>query len=111
MYQVETLPDGEGDVGSVSVRFMDMATGRMVEKRWAIPYEANPVRLEEAVPSMKLAASAAFLGEKLKGSPVGELVELRELSGVSRSLQSVYPSDARVGQLIEMIEKARGMAR
>jgi Mg-chelatase subunit ChlD len=111
MYQVETLPDGEGDVGSVSVRFQDMATGGMVEKRWPIPYETNPADLAEAAPSMKLAASAAFLGETLKGTPVGDMVELGELAGVSRSLQTIYPADERVVQLIEMIEKARAMAR
>jgi hypothetical protein len=111
MYQVETLPEGEGEVGWVSVRFQDTASGAMVEKRWTIPYEANPAALPDAAPSMKLAASAAFLGEKLKGSPVGDLVELRELSAVSRSLQAVYTSDQRVVQLIEMIEKARAMAR
>jgi Mg-chelatase subunit ChlD len=111
IYQVETLPDGEGDVGSVSVRFMDMTSGGMIEKRWPIPYEANPASLAEAAASMKLAASAAFLAEKLKGTPVGELVELKPLIQSSRSLQTSHAADKRVEQLIEMMERARRMAR
>jgi Mg-chelatase subunit ChlD len=42
MYQFEAKPDGEGDVGSVSVRFQDLSTGQMIEHRWPIPYESPP---------------------------------------------------------------------
>ncbi len=83
----------------------------MIEQLWTIPYDPAPARLAQAAPSMKLAASAAFLGEKLKGSPIGETVELGELSGVSRALQTVYPSNERVGHLVDMIERAREMTR
>ncbi len=109
LYHFETLPNGEGDVGTVSVRFQDMATGEMVEKLWPIPYVSNPAPLEEAEPSMKLAATAALLGEALKGSAIGDLVEMGTLDRVSRSLQTVYPHNERVGQLIEMIGKVREM--
>ena len=111
MYHVETLPDGEGDVGTVSVRFQDMETGEMVEKLWPIPYEVHPAALENAAPSMKLAASAALFGEALKGTAVGDLVEMGTLSKVTRSLQTVYPENERVGHLIEMVEKVREMGR
>lgn len=111
IYQVEALPDGQGDIGTVSVRFQDIATGEMVEKLWTIPHVARPTSLAHAAPSMQLAASAAFLGEKLKGTPVGETVKLDELSGWSRALQTVYPANERVGHLVEMIEKARDMTR
>ncbi len=42
MYQFEAKPDGRGDIGSVSVRFQDLATGTMIERRW--PILTNPVR-------------------------------------------------------------------
>ena len=60
---------------------------------------------------MKLAASAAFLGEKLKGTPTGETVELSEVSGWCRALQSASPSNERIGHLVDMIEKARRLSR
>ena len=72
IYQVETLPDGEGDIG-IGVGALP-GHGERRDGREALD---DPLRgrvrrrLEDAVPSMKLAASAAFLGEKLKGSPVG----------------------------------------
>ena len=37
VYEIEAKPDGEGDVGSVSVRYRDLSTGLMVENRWPIP--------------------------------------------------------------------------
>ncbi|NNM30577.1 MAG: DUF3520 domain-containing protein [Akkermansiaceae bacterium] len=110
VYQVETLPEGEGDVGTVSVRFRDMESGRMVERKWTIAHESNPVRVENAGPSLRLAASAAMLAEKLKGSGAGEVVDLAEVERWTRSLQAVYPRSQRVRQLFEMTRQAREMA-
>ena len=107
VYQMEVRPDGEGEIGTVSVRFQDMATGEMVERKWTIPYEGDAPRLSEAPPSMRLAASAALLGEKLNGSPMGDRVQLRELGKITNSLRTDYPRSARVGELIEMTAKAR----
>jgi Ca-activated chloride channel family protein len=110
MYQVETLPEGEGPVGTVSVRFQDVATGEMVERTWDIPYEAQPKRLDEADGKIRLAATAALLGERLKGSAVGEAVDLGELAVSARTLPPLYPHQSRVRQLVEMTEAARGLA-
>ena len=71
VYQVEVLPEGSGEIGTVSVRVQDTNSGLMVEKKWTIPYDDGAPRLNEAEASMRLAASAAFLGERLKGSVVG----------------------------------------
>lgn len=38
MYQIEALPEGTGEVGEVSIRFRDTASGEMVERTWTIPY-------------------------------------------------------------------------
>lgn len=111
VYQVETLPEGQGEVGSVSVRFEDSDSGRMVERRWTIPYETNPSRIDEAAASMQLAASAVMLAEKLKGSPGGETVNLRDVLRWTRNLRAVYPDDDRVRQLNEMTEKAHQLTR
>ncbi len=69
LYQFEADPQGSGDIGAVSVRFLDTSSGQMVERRWPIPYQAKAPRLEEASPAMQLAATAGLLGEKLKGGP------------------------------------------
>ena len=99
VYQVETLPEGDGDIGSVSVRFRDAETGDMIERRWTVPYQTNVLSLAQAEPSMRLAAGAALLGEKLKGTPLGERVELDELSRLLAGLGRLHEENSRVGQL------------
>jgi len=107
MYQFEAKPDGEGDVGSVSVRFKDLSTGQMVENRWPIPYEPNAVRLDQATPSLRIATAAAMLAAKLKGEALGETVDLQTLSQLIDGLPSQIQSHARIQQLKLMIEQAR----
>src|SRR6185436_10938400 len=34
LYQVEVLPEGEGELGEVSVRFLDTGSGQRVERAW-----------------------------------------------------------------------------
>ncbi|MDG2487615.1 MAG: von Willebrand factor type A domain-containing protein [Roseibacillus sp.] len=107
IYQVEVLPEGEGDLGTVSVRFQDTASGEMVEREWAIPYQPQAPYLEQAPASLRLAAGAALLGEKLKGSLIGEVVEMPRLGKIINSLPAAYPSDPRVKDIVEMANKVR----
>jgi hypothetical protein len=107
IYQFEPLPEGSGDVGTVSVRFQDIETGQMIERQWTIPYAPRTPRLEDAAPSMRLASLAALLGEKLKGSPVGETVEMEDLGSLLSGLPGEFPADQRVTDLVEMTRKAR----
>jgi len=110
LYHYEILPDGIGDVGSVSVRFQDMTTGVMVEKRWPIAYEPTTPRMDQAPPSMKLATSAVLFAAHLKGEPIGESVELPTIAEILGSLQSPYSNVERVQQLRQMVESARQIA-
>ena len=110
LYHYEVLPDGVGDVGSVSVRFQDMATGLMVERRWPIAYEKATPRLEFASSSLKLATSAVLFAAHLKGEPVGESVDLKFIAEVLGSLDRSFGSFERVEQLRRMIESARQIA-
>ena len=107
IYHYELLPEGEGEVGTVSVRFRDMATGRMVEKTWTIPYEASAAPLINAAPPMRLAGSAVLLGEALDGSAIGERVRLGELNQIVSGLEHIYPRSERVKQLVQMTAQAR----
>jgi hypothetical protein len=110
IYQVEVLPEGQGEIGNVSVRFQDMESGQMVEKKWTIPYDAQAVHLDEAAGSMRLAAGAALLGEKLQGSVIGEAVAMDRLSVIINTLPADFPSDERVKALVDMTGKARELA-
>lgn len=110
LYHYEVLPDGVGDVGSVSVRFQDMATGLMVEKRWPIAYEPSTSRLDQANSSMKLATSAVLFAAHLKGEPLGENVDLQSIAETLGSLDSSYSNLDRVQQLRQMVESARQIA-
>jgi Mg-chelatase subunit ChlD len=107
LYQFEAKPDGEGDVGSVSVRFRDMTTGQMVENLWPIPYEADAPRLDQAAPSLRIATSAALLAAKLRGEPLGETVDLKTLSNLLARLPDRHRNAKRVQQLQQMIHQAR----
>ena len=107
IYQFEAKPDGEGDVGSVSVRFRDLETGQMIENRWPIPYDAEAPRLDQAAPSMRIATSAALLAAKLRGEALGETVDLKSLFELLSDLPQQSRSIDRVGQLLQMISQAR----
>ena len=69
VYQFKAKPDGRGDIGSVSVRFQDLSSGQMVEKRWPVPYIADAARVDEANQSMRVAAVAALFAAKLRAEP------------------------------------------
>jgi secreted protein with Ig-like and vWFA domain len=107
LYQFEAKPDGEGDVGTVSVRFRDLTTGEMVEQRWPIPYEANAFRPDQATDSIRLATAAAMLAARLRGEALGETVDLTALSELVAGLSEQQAYDPRVQQLKLMIERAR----
>ncbi|MBL8854939.1 MAG: von Willebrand factor type A domain-containing protein [Planctomycetaceae bacterium] len=107
LYQFEAKPDGEGDVGTVSVRFRDLTTGEMVEQRWPIPYEANALRPDQATDSIRLATAAAMLAARLRGEALGETVDLKALSDLMAGLSEQQAYDPRVQQLKLMIEQAR----
>ncbi len=107
VYQFEAKPAGEGDVGSVSVRFLDLATGQMIENRWPIPYEADAPRLDQAAPALRLASSAALFAAKLRSDRLGETIELKTLADLVSSLPERVRKATRVEQLQQMIQQAR----
>jgi len=104
LYQVATLPEGEGELGQVFVRFRDPATGQMVERSWTMPYDAKTPALDQALPSMQLATTAALLAEKLRGD---SQVDLNALAPIVNNLRGHYSNQARVAELIKMFEQMR----
>jgi Mg-chelatase subunit ChlD len=109
VYQFEIKPNGNGDIGSVSVRFRDLSSDQMIERRWPIPYERNAPRLEQAEASMQLAATAALFAAKLSGGPLADSIDLTELQKLFSNLSGPCASQPRVQQLRSMIDQAKAI--
>ncbi|MFO1066216.1 MAG: von Willebrand factor type A domain-containing protein [Pirellulales bacterium] len=114
VYQFESLPTTGGaapigDIGSVSVRFRDAATGRMVERRWPIAMEPGLCRLDQSTPTMQMAAVAGLFAEKLAGGAPADTVDLNELARIFSAVPGSYAEQPRVQQLKTMIEQTRSL--
>jgi secreted protein with Ig-like and vWFA domain len=107
LYQVEALPQGEGELGDVHVRFRDPATGGMVERSWTMTYDPQARAFDKATPTMQLAGTAALLAETLRGGAGAEQVKLSELAPVVNGLRSHYEHEARVQELVAMFAQMR----
>jgi Ca-activated chloride channel family protein len=107
LYQVEVLPQGEGELGEVFVRFRDPATSTMVERSWTMLYEPKASAFDRATPTMQLAGTAALLAEKLRGGEQAAAIQLGTLAPVVNALRGHYANDARVQELATMFEQVR----
>lgn len=103
VYQVEPNPGGTGYLGSVSVRFRDLESDAMIERRWLLPYLASAPRPEQGATSTLLATVASQFAAKLAGGPLGDIVDLGELAKLAADL----PDGNRIQELRTMIEQAR----
>lgn len=110
LYHFQANPEGIGPVGEVSVRFKDMVTGKMMERKWNIPYDNNAPRLRESTSTMQLAALSGMFAEKLKASPIGEAFILEEINSLSSNLRSHFKNNERVSDLIQMIQTASNLS-
>jgi hypothetical protein len=107
LYDVEVLPQGDGELGEVYVRFRDTAGGAMVERSWTLGYDAHAPAFDRASPSMQLAGTAALLAEKLQGGPRAAAIRLADLAPVVNALRGRYAHEARVQELAAMYEQMR----
>ncbi len=107
IYQVEPLAAGTGELGEVSVRFRDAASGQMVERAWTIPYAAQATAFDRATPSMQLAGLSLLAAEKLKGGPLADAIDFKQLIGPSAFVKQFYGSSPRVGEMLQVIEKLK----
>jgi Ca-activated chloride channel family protein len=109
LYEVEALPQGEGDLGEVYVRFHDTASGRMVERSWLLPYDPYAPAFDKATPSLQLAGTAALLAEKLRGGARADAINLAQLAPVVNALRTHYSHEAPVQELAAMYQQMRRM--
>ncbi len=105
LYQVELLPDGVGDVGEVSVRFRDVATQQMIERKWTIRYDATVPAFERTAPAMQLAGMAMLTAQKLQGGPASSMIRFSEISQAQQRIRDEFSANPRVIELLEMIRQ------
>ncbi len=106
LYHFEPMPEGRGDIGTISVRFFDISSNQMVERTWTIPYQAEVAFFSKADPRLRLASVAALFAEKLKGSPVGDRVELKRLRQETQVLKPSFAHQARFNEFQTMLQQA-----
>ncbi len=104
LYQVETLPDGKGEIGEVSVRFRDTASGEMVERSWTIPREESVPAFDRATPSMQLAGLSLLAAEKLRGGPLADAIDFKQLTDQLAEVRRFYQASPRVGEMLQVID-------
>ncbi|MEO6003765.1 MAG: von Willebrand factor type A domain-containing protein [Opitutus sp.] len=107
LYQIEVLPEGEGELGEVFVRFRDPATKTMIERSWPMLHDPQARAFDRSTPTLQLAGTAAFLAEKLRGGELANLIRLDDLAPTVNSLRGHYANSARVQQLVQMFEQMR----
>ncbi len=104
LYHAEIKAEGQGEVGQIFVRFRDVTTGKIIERQWIIPYQPQVAAFEKATPSLQLAATAAFVGEYLSGSPLGQQVDFGVFKSVLSHIRAAYPKASRVETLSSMLD-------
>ncbi|MEN8773845.1 MAG: von Willebrand factor type A domain-containing protein [Akkermansiaceae bacterium] len=106
LYHFEPMPEGRGDIGTVSVRFFDTSSNQMVERTWSIPYQEEADFFSKADPKLRLASVAALFAEKLKGSPVGDRVDLKNLRQETQLLRPSFVNQKRFNEFQTMLQQA-----
>ncbi len=90
IYQIEPLPEGSGELGEVSVRFRDAATGDMVERTWTIPYDPSAPALDKSLPQTQLATLSLLAAQKLQGGPLADAINFRELATTIATVKQAF---------------------
>lgn len=109
LYVIEPNARGNGPIGTVRVRFRDPASGQYSEQEWAVPYEGAAAPLEQASPALRLATSAAALGEMLSGSPYASEVTSDRLITLLQGVPESFSPDPRPEQLVQMVRQTQSI--
>jgi Mg-chelatase subunit ChlD len=103
IYQVEPLAEGRGEIGEVSVRFRDTASGEMVERMWTMTHNSATTGVDRATPSMQLAVLSMLAGEKLKGGPLADAIDFNNFSQAQATVKQAFGQDTRVSEMLRMV--------
>jgi len=109
LYVIQTNPQGEGPLGVVRVRFKVPATGEYLERSWELPFQARVPALDQAAPSMRLAATAAACADWLANSPYAAEVTPDALESLLNGVPEAFAPDPRPQTLVNLIRQARSL--
>jgi secreted protein with Ig-like and vWFA domain len=104
IYQIEPLPEGRGEIGEVSVRFRDTASGAMVERMWTMAHDPATHGVDSAVPSMQLAVLSMLAGEKIKGGPLADAIDFKQFAEPQAAVKQAFGRDPRVAEMLQMVD-------
>ncbi len=109
LYHLKLDTEGSGEVGQVWVRFEDTSDGQIKERSWVIRYDPMAPGLIDARPGHQLAVVATLFAERLRGSQLGNLVDLSLLAEVEGAVRSRFAESEQVRTLFEMIRVSRSL--
>ena len=92
------------------VRFRDVASGEYRERSWEVPYSGPTTTLEQAAPSLRLAATSAAFSEWLAGSPFAAEVNPDRLLPLLQGVTEHFGADPRPKKLEWMLRQAKAAA-
>ncbi|MEP3213403.1 MAG: von Willebrand factor type A domain-containing protein [Luteolibacter sp.] len=104
LYQIQPLSDGSGEIGELSVRFRDTATGEMVERTWTIPYDPSTPPLDQADPAMQLATLALLTAQKLQPGPLADAIRFPDLATTIAAVKQSHPEATDLFTLINALK-------
>ncbi len=99
-------PEIFGGLGTFRVRYLDPATGVYREHSWPLPMPFRVPEVHDATPSIRLAMSSAFFGERLADNPHAAGYSFRDLYNLTSGLSEAFPRQPRVTQLQAMLLRA-----
>ena len=109
LYVVEINPAGEGPIATVRVRYKVPSTGEVQEHEWPVPYTGKAGSLQQAAPTLRLAATASAFAEWLSASPYAAEVSPDALLGYLNGIPEMYGADTRPKTLEWMIRQAKSI--
>ena len=86
------------------MRFRDTAKGEMVERTWTIPHDANAPAFDRATPPMQLAVLSMLAAEKLRGGPLAEAIDFKQLVAPRATVKQFYGNNGRAAEVLHMID-------
>ncbi len=111
LYEMELTGSAQdqSQLGSVTVRYLDVASNQMAEITRALDQDIIQKRSVKTSPGFYLAATAAYFAEWLRQSPYIGSLSYDDLKGLADQVQRALPLDQKVADLAQLIHQAEGL--
>lgn len=104
--KIDDDPEIIGGLGTLHVRYLEPASGVYREHSWPLPMPRKVPTAMAASPSIRLAMSSAFFGERLSDSPYASGYNFSDLYSMTTGLPEAFPNQPRVAQMQSMLLQA-----